>query len=293
MTWGRKNGDASNCAVFPPVCSYEGMDSLLQLRYTNMADSNSAFLSPVGRIWHSLRQNYPGIELYQADESHPAESGSFAAACSFYSLFFNKNPGNLNYNYTLNAADAAIIKTTARNIVFDSLTYWQRFDPLPVADFTFVSNGNGSYTFMPAGNVPHVTGYEWNFGDGSANSFSANPIHTFTTADSSTVCLTVFTDCDTVTSCKTIGVGPVGISGLTSDKSIRLYPNPVRDLLQLTGKKGNYQFNLFTITGKKVRSGAVTVPGRLSFGPASPGIYILQMQDEKGQRQNFKITVRE
>ncbi|MCF8295725.1 MAG: SGNH/GDSL hydrolase family protein, partial [Bacteroidales bacterium] len=25
MTWGRKNGDASNCANWPPVCTYEGM----------------------------------------------------------------------------------------------------------------------------------------------------------------------------------------------------------------------------------------------------------------------------
>ena len=29
MTWGRKNGDAANCAFFPPLCTYQGMDSLL------------------------------------------------------------------------------------------------------------------------------------------------------------------------------------------------------------------------------------------------------------------------
>ncbi|HRH36229.1 MAG TPA: hypothetical protein PKY12_14285, partial [Catalimonadaceae bacterium] len=32
-TWGRKNGDASNCSAWPPVCTYAGMDSLLHLRY--------------------------------------------------------------------------------------------------------------------------------------------------------------------------------------------------------------------------------------------------------------------
>ncbi len=32
MTWGRKNGDASNCTSWPPVCTYAGMDSLLSLR---------------------------------------------------------------------------------------------------------------------------------------------------------------------------------------------------------------------------------------------------------------------
>ncbi|NDD55938.1 hypothetical protein EBZ39_19080, partial [bacterium] len=45
MTWGRQNGDASNCANWPPVCTYQGMDSLLRLRYTNMANDNNAILS--------------------------------------------------------------------------------------------------------------------------------------------------------------------------------------------------------------------------------------------------------
>lgn len=33
MTWGRQNGDASNCVVWPAVFTYQGIDSLLQLRY--------------------------------------------------------------------------------------------------------------------------------------------------------------------------------------------------------------------------------------------------------------------
>src|SRR5687768_5899924 len=33
MTWGRKNGDASNCAAFPVMCTFQGMDSTLRNRY--------------------------------------------------------------------------------------------------------------------------------------------------------------------------------------------------------------------------------------------------------------------
>lgn len=65
MTWGRKNGDAGNCASWPPVCTYAGMDSLLNLRYNMMADDNNAILSPVGAVWKYIRQNHPLIELYQ------------------------------------------------------------------------------------------------------------------------------------------------------------------------------------------------------------------------------------
>jgi hypothetical protein len=44
VTWGRKNGDASNCAFFPPVCTYDGMDSLLQLRYSKWLSSTAVLL---------------------------------------------------------------------------------------------------------------------------------------------------------------------------------------------------------------------------------------------------------
>ena len=33
MTWGREEGDQSNCLNWPPVCTYEGMDDLIRERY--------------------------------------------------------------------------------------------------------------------------------------------------------------------------------------------------------------------------------------------------------------------
>ncbi len=74
MTWGRKNGDALNCTAYPNwqyICSYKGMDSLLNLRYRMMADSNKAIVSPVGAVWNFIRKTFPLIELYSSDESHP------------------------------------------------------------------------------------------------------------------------------------------------------------------------------------------------------------------------------
>ena len=49
MTWGRKNGDAGNCAFFPPVCTYSGMDSLIRMRYQVTADTNNAIVSRLVR----------------------------------------------------------------------------------------------------------------------------------------------------------------------------------------------------------------------------------------------------
>lgn len=130
MTWGRKNGDASNCANYPPLCTYEGMDSLLYERYTMMAEQNSAVISPVGRVWHYLRTHHPEIELYNSDESHPSVAGTYAAAATFYTILFKKSPLNAS-GLTLDANTAAAIRQAAQTVVFDSLDFWYRFVETP------------------------------------------------------------------------------------------------------------------------------------------------------------------
>ena len=86
------------------------MDSLLRLRYIESAIANGTDMSPVGAVWRYLRQNFPNIELYQADESHPSAAGSYAAAFCFYSALFKKDPSLSNFNSVLNQAEAAIIR---------------------------------------------------------------------------------------------------------------------------------------------------------------------------------------
>ncbi len=124
MTWGRKNGDSGNCPLFPPLCTYEGMDSLLYLRYMIMARDFEAEVSPVGALWHYLRDNSPEIELYASDESHPSMAGTYAAACSFYTIFFHKNPRLINNDYNLSPDVANKIRIAAEKVVYDSLSKW-------------------------------------------------------------------------------------------------------------------------------------------------------------------------
>lgn len=127
MTWGRKNGDASNCANYPPLCTYEGMDSLLYWRYLQMAEDNHATVSPVGRVWHVLRDTHPEIELYSSDESHPSVAGTYAAAVTFYTILYKRSPMCISNNLTLDAAAAQAIRETVERIVFDSLDFWYQY----------------------------------------------------------------------------------------------------------------------------------------------------------------------
>lgn len=124
MTWGRKNGDQQNCQYYPPLCTYEGMDSLLHARYMMMAEDNQAVVSPVGHVWHYIRDHHPDIELYSSDESHPSLAGSYAAACTFYATLFHKSPGQITTDEGLSNEMASNIRSAATLLVYDSLAQW-------------------------------------------------------------------------------------------------------------------------------------------------------------------------
>jgi hypothetical protein len=175
MTWGRENGDASNCGFYPPVCTYQGMDSLLRLRYDQMAVDNHGVLSPVGALWNYLRTNNPGLQLYQADESHPSLEGSYAAACSFYATIFRKDPTLITDDYGLPGAVALGIRNAAKAVVYDSLLTWHIGEYDPVASFTDVAS---FLTVVFTNTSTNATNYLWNFGDGTTSNLQ-NPIHVF------------------------------------------------------------------------------------------------------------------
>jgi len=204
MTWGRENGDASNCSNWPPVCTYEGMDSILAQNYKLMADDNDAIVSPVGAVWNYIRTNWPAMALYSADGSHPSQMGSYAAACCFYSIIFEKDPTLLTYNYTLNQADADSIKVAAKRIAFDNLANWNVGAYGPVADFSSNTN-NLSANFTETST--NAISYLWNFGDGNTSA-TASPNHLYANGGNYNACLIVTDNCGKTDSiCNIISVG--------------------------------------------------------------------------------------
>ena len=166
-TWGRKNGDQWNCAAFPPLCTYEGMDSLLHLRYRMMADSNDAYLSPVGSVWRYIRDTDTTIELYTADESHPSLAGSYAAACTFFTIFTRQDPNTITYDANLNPTTASAIRQAAKTVVYDSLFVWNvgKFDP--TADLSYTISGD---TLTYSSTSTFADSVYIDFGDGNGTS---------------------------------------------------------------------------------------------------------------------------
>ena len=230
MTWGRKNGDASNCSSYPPVCSYEGMDSLLNLRYRTMAFDNNGTVSPVGAVWHFLRTNNPSIELYQIDESHPSAAGSYAAACTFYSTLFRKDPLLINYDYSLHFTEAFVIRLAVQSVAFNNINQWYVGAYDPKSDFSYINSGVNAITFQ--NNSINSSDYYWEFDDG-ATSNSPNPTHVYSAPGQYQVKL-IATKCgQNDTSLQSVNAINTGITNTNQEENTFVYPNPASTFVHI------------------------------------------------------------
>lgn len=178
QTWGRKNGDSTMCKSWQYVCTYKGMDSLLSLRYSKMAEMNESWLSPVGKVWYYIREKHPEINLYHRDGSHPSKEGSYASALCFYTIIFQKNPMHIKYNYDLKTGEADKIKSIVKQYVYDSLSLYNIYKFQPIAEFNYEING---HEVLFNNNSKYSKNYEWDFGDGT-KSFDFNSEHKYNRA---------------------------------------------------------------------------------------------------------------
>lgn len=277
MTWGRKDGDAANAVGFPILATYEGMDSMLYERYMYMKNANDASVSPVGRVWRYLRHNYPALELYAGDGSHPSQAGSYAAACTFYVLLFEDSPLNITYDATLDSTTAQTIRAAVQQIVFDTLSFWQR--PRPLAVFTSAGTDTATFTFHNASQ--NAAAYVWYFGDGDT-SVEENPTHTFSDSGYFNVTLVASRHCmtDTMQSeVHVIGSGSphVGINASQNIFASHLYPNPAsKSVILETTFSG--EAALYDMQGRLCRTFCVTEgKNSLDLSGLDAHIYVLKL----------------
>ncbi len=287
MTWGRKNGDQPNCPFFPPLCTYEGMDSLLNLRYRIMAEDNDAFVSPVGAVWHYIRDNYPHIELYQPDESHPSQAGSYAAACTFYSIIFEKDPTAITYQYTLADSIADQIRAAAKAVAFDSLMKWNVGKYRPIADFTIVQTAD---TFQFQQQAINAGSYHWDFGD-STTSTDPSPVHIFQQGGTYTITLVVESCGQFDTLSQSVNFTPTALDESIILPNIILFPNPMGDSfsLEVPGTHRIKDLVVFDTQGKKIGHLELGGNQQVDASDLQQGVYLLEIQFDNGQRVVRKV----
>lgn len=294
MTWGRENGDAGNCPVWPPVCTYEGMDSLLNLRYRMMGDANEAYVSPVGAVWHYVRDNYPDIDLYTNDGSHPSIRGSYIAACTFYTIIFQKDPTFISFNSTLTDDEANSIKAAAKIIAFDNLAEWNvgTFDP--IAQFSLNQNeAEVSFT----NTSEQADSYFWDFGDGTTSTLSDPTPHTYGVSGTYTVTLEVSNGCDTASISTEVTVMLTNTNELESKWSTDLFPNPNSGqfTLSMEGVVGHAKISIHNLSGEQLYDWNYTGNGDtdnmlIDVDDLATGIYLLRIATDRGE-QTLKLSI--
>ena len=286
MTWGRQNGDANNCASYPVICTYDGMQSRLRESYLEMAIDNDAEVSPVGAAWKYVRDNHPAINLYSADESHPSVAGSYLAACVHYASIYKKSPVGATYISSLTSGDAANLQNAAKLIVLDSLENWNFGIRNVQSEFNYSPSTGAEIDFMNTSS--NSTDYLWDFGDGS-NSIFEHPTHDYIIPGTYDVTLIATSACNSDTVTQSIVVSIDGIqTSETIEYIIRINPQTIsitstkfnENNVQLVSMEGKmiYQNNLFGTN--------LTIPK-----PKDSGIYLIKISNKLSSSYSKKLFI--
>jgi hypothetical protein len=240
MTWGRKNGDASNCAAYPPVCTYQGMQDQLRNRYLQMAYDNNAMVAPCGEAWRDAIATTPAFDLYMSDQSHPSAYGSYLNACVFYASIYRRSPVGFTYYGGLPANDALFLQQVAAATVLDSMLTWNTEVYYDDPSFTAAVISGTTFSFSAT-----TTGanHEWNFGQGF-QAGTANETYTFPSNGVYVVGHVTNNGCLTDTAWQTVISGPAGL------------PSPEQTGINIGFDEG---FNLVNISTGTITSSQVKI----------------------------------
>lgn len=273
MTWGRENGDPQ----WQPISTYDGMQSRLRTGYMRITDSVQGSVAPVGIAWKRIRDNFPGIQLYVADGSHPSLEGSYLAACTFYASIFRKSPVGSTFISTLDPTLALELQTAAEFVVLDSLDQWnlRPTSEHTQAMFSYVQNGN---SILFTNESTKADQYSWDFGNGQFSS-DENPTMTYNSAGVYTVSLISESPCDSDTFNLNITINSVGLEDLNF--SVKL----------LTKGNGNYEIqspvsilsvNVYGADGRHVTT---SENGHINLAPFEHGLYVMNVLTSSGMKQ--------
>jgi hypothetical protein len=287
MTWGRQNGDDTNCDFWPPVCTYAGMQAQLRESYLNMAEDNAAFCAPAGIAWKHVREAYPMLNLYSSDGSHPSVAGSYLVANVMYATMYRASTVGSTYTFGLAADTALFLRQIASATVLDSLEVWNIGVNDPDAAFTFLDLGGSQAVFNPATtDGSHV----WLFPN-DPYSTDPSPIHQFPGMGDWQVTHIVTDDCGRVdTAVQVVNISFTGIIDLGWD------PGPydvwgTSDEIRITVlESGHHGFvELFDVMGRSM------LTARLSsdklFLPCPKGIYVCRIRDQRGDLWVKKVII--
>ena len=194
MTWGYEDGfplDVNND-------TYEKMQANVKRGYFQMSHTFKFPIAPVGMVWKQVREQHPEIRLYNPDKEHPNSSGSFVAACTFYTCIYKESPVGGKAPERVNDSVVAPIERIAEKVILNNLEIYN-LDTIqhpalnipPVLNFDMKEAWTSITITNKTKNCPDI---KWEFGDGNT-SRKANPKYYYKKSGTYTVTLNVYKNC--------------------------------------------------------------------------------------------------
>ncbi|MCI8660636.1 MAG: hypothetical protein HFG54_10410 [Lachnospiraceae bacterium] len=115
MTWAPKEGLKDGFKK----TSREELQSRMAENYMTISKELDDLLIPAGISFMRCADQYPEIELWDTDGSHPSEVGSYLAACTAYAVVFQQSPENCTYTGNLDKEEAMKLQKIAAELVLN------------------------------------------------------------------------------------------------------------------------------------------------------------------------------
>ena len=173
--------------------------------------------------------------------------------------------------YGTNNGDWPDVPNAFWDVIFDSSVNFLWNQHKPAVDFTENSTGlSVDFTDASTGAISWL----WDFGDGNTST-QQNPTHIYTTAGSYEVKLYVENDNKSWNeTTKSLTYAPLAINDFET-LDFTIYPNPTKDIINISSQTPLNKIELYSILGEKVLS-TTTNLNQLNITTLTNGIYIIK-----------------
>jgi hypothetical protein len=161
QTWGYDGGHRDDSLGID--WTFQEMSDRVHDGYQYVGQQLNLSIVPVGRVWETVKENHPQIQLYQEDKQHPSLAGSYLVASCFYAALFKAEP-NLSFTSKLDAKQATLIQDIAGTQVLMNKNRYQI--NLNTVEIDVRVNAEDKKVVHFSSNYPNARSVVWDFGDG-------------------------------------------------------------------------------------------------------------------------------
>ncbi len=153
MTWGYEKGYGD----YEYTKEFEGMADTIHGGYMRIGAKYELPVVPVGKVWKRVKMG-SRAKLYAPDKFHPSKKGSYLAAATFFSAFYDEE--NRNYRPRgISKKMGKFISNQAYEFVHENRDYYSLDEQEAFVHWKFNEDGSVNANFQAS--FPQALSYKW------------------------------------------------------------------------------------------------------------------------------------